>query len=341
MRFRIAFVAALSLTAGVSNAGAAQEAPKLVRFSFTGGWDALPALVAIERGFFAREGLVVSGMPVSNPRSMIQSVVQGSSDFALVPQRTLLVMAGSKLKFGVVGMSGWGAQMELIVPLADATTTGLANLKGKRIAVSSGSEALPVLVRLLNTARLEPRDVRILRLSTEQLSNALKAGKADAVMETRQLTSAIIRKGNARVVMSNLDITRSIGRIGATPLIVNDRMMNRNKETVQRFLNAWVKALTYIQRDPADAAVVLRIYFHRQGLKVPATLARTWVGMVKYDRYIWTKADIADAEYNGWGLKAGGVLKIQPKLAGHIHNEFADKAMRDVQLAVRAPAPEK
>src|SRR5260221_8316707 len=76
-------------------ASAAQ--PILVRINFSGGWDALPALVGIERGFFAENGLVVSGLAVNSVSNMLKSLVAGSSDFVAVPQRALLLTAAAKL----------------------------------------------------------------------------------------------------------------------------------------------------------------------------------------------------------------------------------------------------
>jgi ABC-type nitrate/sulfonate/bicarbonate transport system substrate-binding protein len=52
-------------------------ASTLVRLSFSSGWDALPAVVAIERGFFAQEELVVSGMAVSSAQAVINSLAAG------------------------------------------------------------------------------------------------------------------------------------------------------------------------------------------------------------------------------------------------------------------------
>ena len=110
-------------------------------------------------------------------------------------------------------------------------------------------------------------------------------------------------------------------------------MIEKEPETVQKFVNAWVKALFYIQQDPKDAARLLQIFFHRQGVPVSKKLAASWVGMTRYDRYIWSPADIADAEYNGWGLKEGGVLKIIPKVGGFTDNRFALKALEKIKKA--------
>ncbi len=60
-------------------------------------------------------------------------------------------------------------------------------------------------------------------------------------------------------------------------------------------------------------------------------MARSWVGYTHYDRYTWSENDSVDAEYNGWGLKEGQVLKVAPELDGYIDNRFAEKAWERLQ----------
>lgn len=45
--------------------------------------------------------------------------------------------------------------------------------------------------------------------------------------------------------------------------------------------------------------------------------------MTRHDRFFWSPDDITDAQYNGWGLKETGALKIIPKLNGFTENRFA------------------
>lgn len=310
-----------------TGAALAQSRP-VIRFSFGSGWNALPAIVAIERGFFAQQGLTVSGMAVSSAAAVMQSIAVGSTDFATVPQRTLLVMAAAKLPVTVISMNGWGTQLELVVRKGDKRVRSLRDLKGKKIAVGAASDAYPVLIRLLNAAKMRPSDVVIQPLPAARLVTALKSKRADAVFAFRHFTSVLVQSKQGRVVMDNARIVKALGRVGATPLLVNNRLLKTQPKTVQKFVTAWVRALKYIQKDPRDAANLLRIYFHRQGVTVSNKLAASWIPMTRYDRYVWSRAAIADAEYNGWGLKAGKVLKIRPKLAGYIQNRFAVRALK-------------
>lgn len=303
----------------------------LARFSFGSGWDAVPAVVAIDRGFFVDEGLVVNGLARSAEGAVAESLIAGSTDFATVPQRTLLVMAALKLPLKVISMNGWGTEIEVVVPKADTAVKTIAHLKGKTIGLGVGSDVYPILIRLLNKAKLGPTGVKIKYLSPNDLTRAFKdnATLADAVIESRHFTATLVATGQARVALTNKDIVSAIGVIGAAPLVTRTALIDKEPATVQKFVNAWVRAVAYIRQDPEDAVRLMTIFFHRQGVaNVQPAMVNSWLGMTRYDRAIWSKDDLADAEYNGWALKEGGVLKVAPQLNGYIENRFAEEAQK-------------
>lgn len=302
----------------------------LARLTFSSGWDALPAIVGIERGFFAQEGLVVSGLNITSPEAVINSLAAGSTDFAVVPQRVGLVMVAAKAPIKIIAQGGWGTELELI-KRPDVAIKGVADLKGKTIATLHGSEALPALVRLLNQAKLKPTDVKIVVMSADDLVKVLPAKKADAIFETRHFTSTLVQNKSAVSVMDAATISKSIGWIDAIPLITRAETISKDPSLVQKFTNGWVKSLAYIRQDPEDAGRLLEIYFHRQGVRITPPIANAWVAMTKYDQYDWSKATVADAEYNGWGLNTAKILKVAPKLDGFVDNTFADKAAKAIQ----------
>jgi ABC-type nitrate/sulfonate/bicarbonate transport system substrate-binding protein len=300
----------------------------VVRLTFSSGWDAIPALVGIERGFFAENGLIVSGLAVDSTETLLKSVSIGTSDFVVVSQRAMLLAAVSNLPVKILSMNGWGTAMELVVPAQNQSIRSVADLKGKTIAMVPGSEAYPVLIRLLNAAKLKPGDVTVKYLRADQLTKVFVTHGADAVFETRKLTIALDQNGKGRVVVSSDDIAKTLGYIGAAALLANNDLIAKDPAKVQKFINGWVRALWYMQRTPDDAARIMVIFFHRQGVTVSTALAKAWVLDTRYDRYTWSQADIADAEYNAWGLQQGGLLKVPPKLAGFVDNHFAEQAAK-------------
>ncbi|WP_407657977.1 ABC transporter substrate-binding protein [Hypericibacter terrae] len=320
-----AFLAAAAM---IGPAQAADMA--LVRLSYSSGWDALPAIIGIERGFFAEQDIVVSGMAATSPEAVIQSLAVGTTDMALVPQRVMLVMAGAKAPVKVIAMGGWGTEMALVArPEANIKTP--ADLKGKTVALVQGSEALPVLVRILNQAKLKPTDLKIVGMNANTLLKALADKKADAVFETRHFTDPIVEKKEGVVVMDPAAVTKSVGVIEGIPLVAGNDTITKEAASTQKFVNAWVKSLKYIQQNPVDAARMLQIFFHRQGVVVTKPMAESWVTMTRYDQYSWSKAAIADADYNGWALNAAKILKLAPKIDDYVDNHFVDAAVKTLQ----------
>lgn len=310
--------------------GAAQQSP-VVRFAFGGGWDALPAIVAIERGFFDQEELVVSGLSITSAQAVANSLVAGSTDFAAIPQRTFLAFAVADLPIAAVAVGSWGTEMELIAKPA-AGISDLSQIKGHTIAVSRTSDALPVLVRLLNRAKLRPSDVNIRYLEGTAMPKALDSESIDAIFDTRHLTSVLVESGKAVAVLDWEGVKKNVGSISATPLVTRKALIESDPATVLKVVRAWIKALAYIQQDPLDAGRLLQIYLHRHGAKVEASLAQTWITMSSYNLYSWTDNAVADAEYNAWGLKEAGAIKTVPKLAGFIDNRFVEQAFQTVKI---------
>jgi NitT/TauT family transport system substrate-binding protein len=323
------FAFLLLTLAGLITPATAAE-PVLVRLSYSSGWDALPAIVGIERGFFTEEGIVISGLAVTSPTAVIESLVVGTTDFALVPQRVMLVMAAAKVPVKVIAMGGWGTEMELVAR-PDANIKSAADLKGKTVAVVQGSEALPILIRILNQAKIKPTDLKILNANANTLLKSLTDKKADAVFETRHFTDPIVEKKEGVIVMDPAAVTKAVGVIEGIPLVARSEIATKDAALTQKFVNAWVKSLKYIQQDPADAARILQIFFHRQGVSVTKPMAQSWVSLTKYDQYGWSKAAVADANYNAWALNAAKILKVTPKIDGFIDNKFADAAAKALQ----------
>src|SRR5690606_23938516 len=89
-------IAILALSLAIKNLAAQTKdggEQRLVRISYSTGWDALPIVVALERGLFARHGLIVSGVAAGSAGVLAQSLHAGSTDIAIMPQRAFLAMA--------------------------------------------------------------------------------------------------------------------------------------------------------------------------------------------------------------------------------------------------------
>lgn len=299
------------------------EDQRLVRISYSTGWDALPIVVALERGFFAGQGLVVSGVAAGSASAVAQSLHAGSTDVAIMPQRAFLAMVDAGVEVRAIMVNTWGAQMQLVVP-PDSPIKQVTDLAGRRVGLSRGSSALPILIRLLNQAGLSPDELTIAEMPAAQLAKALPEGQTDAVFDVAHVTAPLVSGGLGRPAMDPDTVRKTLGLIDAMPVVASARFLEREPETVQRVVTAWVEAQRYIHREPEDSARLLRIFLHRHGLTASQALVDAWIGLQRYDRPLWTRHAITDAEYNGWGLKEVGMLDKVPSLAKFVDNRFLE-----------------
>lgn len=315
----------------VSAVATAQDETKLIRISYSSGWDALPAIVGIERGFFDQEDVIASGVSPSSGEELVQSVLAGSTDLGVVPHRTFLALAAANAPIRAVAVNSWGTRMELVAR-QDGELEALSDLSGRTVALTRGSDALPVLMRLLNQAGIDPAEVKIIRLGANEITRALADGKADAVFDLGHYTTAVAGQGSTKVILSAADIRKRLGLVMALPVITSQSTIDSDRDAVQRATTGWIKSLLYIQQNPEDAARLLRIYLHRQGVRVPKDLADRWVGMERFDLYRWTDNAVKDAEYNAWGLKIAGKLGQVPDIAEFVDNRFVDASLQSLEM---------
>jgi ABC-type nitrate/sulfonate/bicarbonate transport system substrate-binding protein len=328
MKFLLAAV--LTIFVALAPARSTAQEWEVVRLSLGGGIDALPAIVAQERGFFLQERLVASVWNIASEEAVGVSLSAGTTDFAVVPQRTFLLMAAARLPVSVVATSNWDTQLELIVP-AGADFDSVQDLQGKRIAIDDRSDTLLLLVRLLNHAEVSLSNVAVRALPAPRIAKAFAEGLADVVLAPRYLTQPLVEVEDAVQALGYDDMVEMLGIIGAQPVVVRDKLVADDPEIVQRFANAWVKALVYINQDPEDAAQLLQIYMHRQGVQISAEDALARIGMTRFDRYDWSSQDAVEAIYMGWALKEVQLIKEMPDLEGYIIGRFSEQAWLGLQ----------
>lgn len=313
----------------------------IVRLSYIPGNFALPVLVGIEHGHFAREGLSVSPVPVTDEGVILRSLATGGTDFAISSQSELISLVGNKIEARVVASAGRGREIDLVAPIWDKSVKSLPDLKGKTVLLLNGVhnfDAVPELYRALalSKPRLRLSDVRVRFINLADLKSIMDVRSRPtyakwnigALLMFREFTAGYVDEMKARVVMSGEDIGKLIGRRGVQPLFASKLVLTRNPKTVQRFVRAWARTLRYLS-DPANKAAVvhvMQIYYLRQyGYPLKRELAAKYVAGTRYDHVVWTEHDIAEANINAKAMSAARNL---------LFTRIKDSAKRPFQSAV-------
>lgn len=178
-KYLIVFFIVAALLGGASNTLAESEKMTVVLDWFVNP-DHGPLFIALEKGFFSRQGLDVSFQVPSNPNDPPKLVAAKNADIAVSyqPQHYLHVDQGLPL---VRIATLIATPLNALVVLADSDIKNLAQLKGKTVGYSIGGFETVILKVMLESHGLALDTVKLVNVNFS-LSPSLFSKSTDAVV---------------------------------------------------------------------------------------------------------------------------------------------------------------
>ena len=125
----------------------------------------------------------------------------------------------------------------------------MRDLKGKAVAVESSALGAFVLARALALSGMQPTDVDVVHLESNEQPGAFEKGLVDGAVTFDPYRAQFLRAG-AKTLFDSTQIPGEIVDL----LAVRASVIERQPRSVQALLNGWFDALDYMKRDPRDAA---------------------------------------------------------------------------------------
>lgn len=135
------------------------------------------------------------------------------------------------------------------VVLGRAGLRSMADLKGRRVAVETHAVGAYVLSRALTLNRMQPGDVQIVHLESNEHAAAFEQGRVDAAVTFDPFRSRMLRAG-ATTLFDSSQIPGEIVDL----LVVRESVLEKNPGSVNALLAGWFQAIDYLGRDEQDAA---------------------------------------------------------------------------------------
>ncbi len=246
--FALALGAAVLVVVSVGGAvfvkpAVAKESDETVRMGLTLTSDALPAMVALDKGFFKEEGLnpVVTEYPYGGVS--LRNLLDGQVDLAMVAETPLVIERFKRTDFSVVANISSTYQSRRIVGLTGKGIHSLADLKGKRIGVLKNTSAHYFLSALLLENNITLSDVDLIFINDDESPAALKEGRVDAIAAFEPFPSMVIAQWPAGALW----VTDGDRRIRTSfSYVLKDVYVNAHPETVRKILLATGKAIGWM-----------------------------------------------------------------------------------------------
>ena len=197
-----------------------------------------PLYVAIDKGYFAAEGLDVT-LDYSYETNGVQLVGAGQLPFSIASGEQVLLARAQGLP--VVYVLAWFQKFPVaLVSKADLGILSPADLRGKRIGSPTLDGASFVgLMALLAEAGLKPADATITAIGFNQAA-ALTAGQVDvAVVYANNEPIRLVAQGQK---LNTLQVSDYV-TLAANGLLTNEQTVAKDPELIRKFARAFVRGI--------------------------------------------------------------------------------------------------
>ncbi|MEA2990555.1 MAG: hypothetical protein QOG83_3266 [Alphaproteobacteria bacterium] len=221
---------------------------------------ALPILVAEREGYFVREGLDFSTVPIpGGGEKLVEALHDGSVDVSHVAT-PFLIQAALKGSDAVAVVAEFNNPIYSLIAKPEVKT--YADLKGKMLGLAAETGSITVSIRkLLAMNGLQPTDYQSKFVDgTPDRLSCLTAGDCYAVPLGQPQDFVAMRQGYRLLGLS----TEAVPEFVYTVSAARRSWASQNKEAVTRYVRALAAAFRYI-RDPGRRNEVVRTIVETTG----------------------------------------------------------------------------
>ncbi|HEX5593032.1 MAG TPA: ABC transporter substrate-binding protein [Solirubrobacterales bacterium] len=222
-------------------------------------------LIADQRGYFAEAGFDVNVLAPIDSDNVAGYLATGSDVFGLLPLPQVVISREKQMPLVAIGSLTRRSAMAMIWP-RESGIGGLADLKGKTVAINGLSYEEGFLEAVLDEAGLSPFDVQVKSVSYGLVS-ALSKGRVDAILGSANVQGVELEALGLDPVVTPL---RELGVPPYEQLVMTTRR-NRlagKSRWVHRFMSAVARGTAAAIENPEAAAAAIVVA--RQELALPA-----------------------------------------------------------------------
>lgn len=256
---RIGVAAALAVLAIAPVA--AQTAPKeklLVRFTWKLKGEYAPLFVALDKGYYAAEGLDVELAEGSGAQTVLKLVAAGTETVGYGPAVAAAQAVSEGLPVKVVALYQTRAPMG-VISFPDVALKTPKDIEGKKLATSVGETFTDMLEPFAKINKVDLTKVDRIQMDNSARSSQFMGRKIDlmSVYLSNELPVLEKRTGVKFNVLKVADF--GLNLLGAS-FFVNNDFAAKNPETVRKLLRATAKGYAAAQADVPGAAAAMNKY---------------------------------------------------------------------------------
>lgn len=273
----VCVVLALTATACGTSSKAGSSAPVTLRLGYFANLTHAPAIVGVEKGFFAQalgSGVKLDLKTFNAGPDVITAIFADALDISYIgPNPTINGFAQSKgeaLRV-IAGATSGGAAL-----VVKPSINSAADLKGKKIASPQLGNTQDVALRAwlktkgLKTTTAQGGDVSVVPQANAQTLDTFRSGDVQGAWVPEPWATRLVVEGGGKVLVDESSLWPD-GKFVTTQVIVRAKFLKEHPDVVERFLRGHVDAVEYATRNGAEARSVVNAALERlTGKALPA-----------------------------------------------------------------------
>jgi NitT/TauT family transport system substrate-binding protein len=225
----------------------------------------LPTYVAMEKGFFAQEGLEVELIPFQSGTDIVDALIAGRIDADCMSAITGLWFAAQsvpdRFKIFLVYSADSNVDNTMVVMVKkDSPLKDLKDLKGKKVGTFPGATSVS-LARVIVGKQTDPKEVTFTEIPPANLIGALAAGQIDAYFSPEPFGMIAASQGVGRYLMKSpctlLGLKRGIAGGG---FAFGTKFVQERPEVAKKVKAAIEKGADFIKTNEQEARGYLAKY---------------------------------------------------------------------------------
>jgi NitT/TauT family transport system substrate-binding protein len=280
-----------------------------------------PAELAARKGFYKQRGVDVEMVRFSAYTDSIAAFREGKVDIDMQTLDDAIRLSAAGRDMRVVVFTDYSYGGDGIV--ARQGINSIAELKGKTVGVEVGTVGHFSLLKALEKAGLDEKDITIVSIPAWEIKEGFLAGKIDAGVTWEPYLTATATEGKGKVIITSRDYPETI----VTTMAVNKDLIDKRREDVQKIVTAYFDALAFVDQHPdeaysimAEAEGVTKDEFksHVQGIRyIDLEHNKKAFGGAAEGKLYAGGRDLADF------LHKRGVIKAKPDIGKLLDGSFA------------------
>ncbi len=281
-----------------------------------------PIYVAYEKGYLEEElaavGASYEWKEFKSGSLVNEAAAAGEVDMGFMADLPAIVSRSTGQPVEIVTNVAYGEKALAVLIRPDSDIESVADLKGRKVAYTTGSYTQHLIALLLANEGLSLDDIESINLAAGDQAAALTNGDVDAIVTWEQYVSQFISDGIAKLLADGTGVKR-----GNMITYFETDFAEANPEVVKAYIRALNRANEFIEENPDETAELAANTFG-----VDLEVMKTILGNLTFTTEL-TEDDIAEiTKVKDFSLEQG-LISNDVDMDSFINTEYLDAVSQE------------